>query len=226
MGNLVHLSLIIWFNFNTISKYQTIILIIEISLNPIYETANINYKPKTYEIVKFAQSHIIVMLIVLISPSMSYAQTLYECKGYNGCFDPELSLEVGDVFYWDVLGVNITDQISTFEWRELRLTKIKLEIQEDIKGLSTSIQRNFDKYFELTFTLDGIETDYSQNPPGLIFGIISYTMRLDENGELYNIFIREVQNDRKYNYTNVLDFNNYTVYKYRYGDTVALSEIV
>ncbi|MCE7736427.1 MAG: hypothetical protein GPJ54_16220 [Candidatus Heimdallarchaeota archaeon] len=164
---------------------------------------------------------------MLISSSISIAQITYECKGNDRCFDPDLSLEVGDVLHWDVIGQNITEQVDAFEWRDQRLTHIKLEISEDIRGLSVSVARNFATYFKLIYTIDGIDNDYSQlisgvsmSNIGILFELLSYTNILDYNGELTNVFVQEVQDDRNYNRTFSYDRFNQTVHDYSYGDVI------
>lgn len=139
--------------------------------------------------------------MMLVHPLNSTAQDEHECwKTFERCFDPNLPLKPGDKFNWEITGVNVSEQISTFKWNVYELNHVEVEILEEIKGLSISIQRNFDNYFQYTNSVTNTETNENSTRTGRFdggvpAGLILYNTWLDENEELINVFEWEVESN-------------------------------
>lgn len=173
---------------------------------------------------KFPGTMIVLIVLIIGSPVSTRAQSSHECHGHTSCFGPDLPLKPGDKFNWDITGINISEQISTFEWNVYELTHVEVEILEEIRGLSISIERNFDKYFLYTNSIINTETNERSTRTGLFeggipAGLILYNARLDENEELINIFEWEVEQDFGHNYTTQENWMNNTYHEYQYGNS-------
>lgn len=155
------------------------------------------------------KSRLFLLVIIIFNPgfhptsaSNEALPCIYDLPGLIGidtytCYDPELAIESGQIFNWEVTDNTIGDETVYYGVISDAPLKIRVEIIKNLRGVASSdVHIHLEEYFKTKVTVDGIEINTQNITFPWSMDLIQTTLIVNQRSNLtYNKFEYLIQGE-------------------------------